>query len=484
MTLADWLHCPACQGHLASAAPTLLRCMACDRNIPVVDGIADFVGGQAIAATDPQRWGVDPAFGEAAIGDLPAQIRGAAGTRWPDYLGQVLEIGCGIGQMTRALVSGQPMRGLLAVDTAMRNVRACRHRLSPLAEAEIVFATLSGHQNAIRDAVADTVFGTDLLGQIGDLRGFLAMVHRALKPRGRAWFVVPNRRYRQAVCHALAEALVQCFARDGAWPNEIHGAAGLLGRSRRLLAHQGDAAFLAGLEQKHLFDSETLEDLGREVGFATAEAIPLDPDPVGARSLRRLLEAANLSEAFITATVPLAASAGQPYFGLLGRQDASAATLLWLTKAAGPEVTVFTARPKPPPIGFAGAESVVGGPPPRWSLELLASDTPQGVALKLGGWCLANTDVKWVRVTLDGMTRHAPVWRPRPDVHEVINRAGLYHPFNALCSGLDAELLFDGLHPAAGQCALHLDVVLGNEMVLRGPAPAVLRMHEPIVVNQ
>jgi SAM-dependent methyltransferase len=484
MTLPDWLHCPDCQGRLALAALTHLRCTVCDRDIPIVDGIADLIGDQAIPASDPHRWGIDPAFGEAAIGDLLARIRSAAGTRWPEYLGQLLEIGCGIGQMTRALVSGQPMRGLLAVDTAMQNLRACRHRLSALAEAEVVFATLSGHRNAIRDAVADTVFGTDVLGQIGDLRVFLAMVYRALKPRGRAWFIIPNRRYRQAICQALAEALVQRFARDGAWPDEIHVAVGILARSRRLLAHQEDAAFLAGLEQKRLFDSEMLEDLGREVGFATAEAIPLDPDPVGSQSMRRLLAAANLSEAFITATVPLAASAGQPYFSLLGRQDASAATLLWLTKAAGPDVRVFAAQPKPPSIGFAGAETVVGGPPPRWSIELLASDTPQGVALKVGGWCLANTDVKWLRITLDGATRHVPVWRPRPDVHEVMNRAGLYHPLNALCSGLDAEILFDGLHPAAGQCPLHLDVVLANGMVLRGPAPSALRMHEPVVVNQ
>src|ERR1700760_2456434 len=115
--------------------------------------------------------------------------------------------------------------------------------------------------------------------------------------------------------------------------------------------------------------------------------------------MRHLLEAANLSEAFIASIVPLAASAGQPYFSLLGRQDASAATLLWLTKAGGPEVHVFPGQPKPPPIGFVAAESVVGGPPPRWSVELLASDTPQGVALKVGGWCLDNTDVKWVRIT-------------------------------------------------------------------------------------
>jgi uncharacterized protein YbaR (Trm112 family)/2-polyprenyl-3-methyl-5-hydroxy-6-metoxy-1,4-benzoquinol methylase len=485
MNPLDWLHCPDCSGRLASAAPARLACTECNRGIPIVDGIADFVGDQSVPASDPHRWGIDPATGEAPIGDLPARIRSVAGARWPDYLGQVIELGCGIGQMTQAMLSDQPLRGLLAVDTAMWNLQACRHRLSALpSETEIAFASLSGHHNAIRDSVADTIFGLDVLGQIGHLRGFLTMVYRALKPRGRAWFVVPNRRYRQAVCLATAEALAQCFARDGAWPEEIHAAGGVLARSRRLLLHQGDADFLAGLEQKHLFDSEMLEDLGMETGFAMAEALPLDPDPLGAKSTRHLLEAASLSEAFITDIVPLAASAGQRYFSLLGRQDASASMLLWLTKGAGPEVRMFVARPKPPPIGFAAAESVVGGPDPRWSMELLATETPEGVALRVEGWCLANTDVTWVRITLGGITRHVPVWRPRPDVHEVMNGAGLYHPLNALCSGLDTDLLFDGVHPTDGQCPLHLDVVLSNGLVLQGPIPARLPMNEPVVINQ
>jgi hypothetical protein len=65
-----------------------------------------------------------------------------------------------------------------------------------------------------------------------------------------------------------------------------------------------------------------------------------------------------------------------------------------------------------------------------------------------------------------------------------MNGAGLYHPLNALCSGLDTDLLFDGVHPADGQCPLHLDVVLSNGLVLRGSTPEVLRMNEPVVLNQ
>ena len=484
MNLQDRLHCPACKSRLAPTSPTELRCTACERRVAVVEGIADFVGDVVPPANDPHRYGVDPATGESPIGDLLARIRTAAEGRWPSYPGDVLELGCGIGQMTRALVSAEAMRGLLAVDTAIENVRSCRHRLLETpTETPLAFATLSGHQNAIRDAVADTVLGVNVMTQTGDLRAFLAMVHRTLKPGGRAWFVVPNRRYRQALCQAMAEALVQSFARGRVWPEETHAAAGILGRSRLLLVHQGDLEFLNHLEQKHLFDSEMPEDLGKEVGFATAEMIPLDPDPLGAATARNLYDSAGLPEAFANDMAPLVACAGQPLFSLLGRQDSSHSMLLWLTKGAGPRVQVFAARPQPPPVGFAAPHTAVGGPAPRWSIELMACDTPDGITVRVGGWCLANTDVRWVRVTLDGTARQAPVWRPRPDVHEILNGAGLYHPLNALCSGLDTDMLFDGVHPEEGRCPLRLDVVLANGLVVTGPAPETLPMNEPVVIN-
>jgi 2-polyprenyl-3-methyl-5-hydroxy-6-metoxy-1,4-benzoquinol methylase len=483
MNLHDRLHCPECKSRLEPATPTELRCTACETVIAVVDGIGDFVGEAVPSPTDPYRYGPDLSAGEAPIGDLPAHIRGAAGGRWPAYFGDILVLGCGSGQMTESLVSTEAMRGLLAVDSDIQNVRSCRDRLRA-AETPVCFATLSGSRNAIRDAVADTVVGVDVLDRTGDVRGFLATVHRTLKPGGRAWFVVPNRRYHQALCHALAEALVQSFARDRVWPDEIHAAAGILAWNRLRQVHQGDAAFINTLDQKHQFDSEMLEDLAQEVGFATAEMIPLLHDPIGARTAHRMLAATGLSERFVNDITPLLVSAGQPFLSLLGRQDCSASMLLWLTKAAGPQVQVFTGRPKPAQVGVAAVHAAVGGADPRWSVELMARDTPDGIMVELKGWCLANTDVRWMRLTLDGTMRHVPVWRPRPDVHEVLNRAGLYNSLNTLCSGADAELLFDAVHAPEGRCRFGLDVELANGLILVGHAPAMLPMDEVVVINQ
>ena len=226
-------------------------------------------------------------------------------------------------------------------DTEIEMLQACRTRIQPPGigvDPPVGYATLGGGQDIIRDAVADTVIGTALLSGIGDVRAFLAMVYRVLKPNGRAAFVVPNRRYHEAMGLAMAEALVQRRAREAAWPEGHHAALEILAHTRRRLVHRGDRDFLSGLVEKHLFDSEKLEDTAREVGFAKAEMLPLDPDPIGAETIRRTSQQAGAPDSFVETFGVLAAAVGKPFFDLLGRQDSSASMLLWLTKAPGPDV--------------------------------------------------------------------------------------------------------------------------------------------------
>ncbi len=462
-----------------------LRCADCGTEVPVADGIADFVGADLPLPNDPLRYGGDPDWDPGFWTGMFDRVRAAAGQRWPQSLGDVLELGCGRGQMTGDLVGSGQVRRLLAVDTDMAMLLACRDRLSALGrepDDPPLFAALSGHDKALRDAVADTVAGVTVLTTTGDVRGLLATVHRVLRPGGRAFFVVQNRRYRQALCHAMALALAQLYARDSAWPEGHYDILAVLAQTRRIIVHRGDPGFLAALHEKHVFDSEALEDMAREVGFGTADMIPLDPDPIGAATALRRCQAIGVPDETINGFAPLVAAIGQPYLSLLGQQDSSALMLLWVSKAQGPRVAVYNARPPLPAIPLTDPRAVLAGAQPRWSLELLAKDTPDGIDLQVGGWCLANIDVIWVRVTLDGVTLNASVWRPRPDVHEVLNSGRQYHPLNAMCSGIETEMLFDGVHPTDGRCSFKFDVVLVNGVIVSGPAPDTLIMGEPTVI--
>ncbi len=481
MKLADRLNCPSCNGRLATISANAMRCTDCERTIPVIDGVADFVGDAAALDIGAARYGSGPH--RRGTADLLGRMQGAANDRWPAFLGDVIAFGSD--ETIDAIVAGWMIRSLLLLGTEMDSLQASRTRIASFGlnlDRPVGYATLSGAQDIVRDTVADTVVGTGLLSRISDVRTFLTMVHRVLKPGGRAAFVVPNRRFYKAMCSAIADALVQRLARDGAWPDGQTAVLELLAQTRRLLIHQGDLGFLSGLEEKHLFDSDGLQDLGLEVGFATAEMIPLDPDPLGAETTYRICREAGAEDGFVTSFAPLVAAVGQPYFSLLGRRDASASMLFWLTKASGPGVRIFAHRPTPPGLGFAGPDAALGGVAPRWSIELLARDTPDGIAVSVGGWCLCNSDVLWVRLLLDGVVRCAPVWRPRPDVHEVLNRSGLYHRLNTLCSGLANDLLFDGVHPTDNACPFRMEIQLTSGVIVSGPSPEMLVMHEPMVI--
>jgi SAM-dependent methyltransferase len=485
MKLPDRLHCPNCSGRLTVVSPDALRCTGCERSIRVVDGIADFIGDLFTLDPDLDRYHGDPYLTEAGAVALLARIVAVAGDRWPGSLGDTIEFGCGRGETTHAIAANHRLRSLLVFDTEIEMLRACRTRLEPLglgADRPAAYAMFGGPSDAIRDAVADTVIGTASLSGIGGVRAFLAMVHRALKPNGRAAFVVPNRRYHQAMCLAMAEALVQRRLREGAWPEGQDAVLEVLADTKRLLVHRGGLGFVSGRGEKQLFDSEALEELCGEIGFATAEMLPLEPDPAGSETVRRVCHAAGAPDGLTETLGALVAGVGKPLFDLLGRQDSSASMLLWLTKAPGPRVRIFSPPPQSPPVGFLGPEAALGGAPPRWSVELLARDTPDGIVVAVGGWCLCNTGVRWVRLKLGGVTGEAPVWRPRPDVHDVLNRGGLYHPLNALCSGLASEILFADIHATDGVCGFGLEVILESGLVVTGPAPDMLTMNEQTVI--
>ncbi len=502
MNLADRLHCPNCKGRLTSimaeslsgSAAGSLSCTDCEAILPAIDGIPDFVGGAPDSDADPLGLIGDSYGDDVASAALQQRIRLAAGDHWPASLGDVLELGCGGGRMTRplALMLNSSARALIAADTDMAMLRACRDRLvqhgftadNSTDTAPVSLVRLSLHRDSIRDAVADTVIGIDALSRVGDVRAFLGLVHRILRPGGRAFFVARNRRFIQAFCQAMAAALVRSKAREGTWSMEHRQVIGLLASLRRQYVHQGDPVFLSSLRDKHLFSSDALTDLAREVGFATAQVAPLDPDPQGGETIRRLCQEAGIGEGFVAEVAPLAVSTGAPYFGLLARQDASALMLLMLTKGVGPSFQTFSGHTHPPPLAFSRPESALGGVPPRWSIELTARDTPEGIVVAVGGWCLVNTDVVWVRLKVDSVGRDAPIWHPRPDVHDVLNGQGLYHPLNALCSGAGGELLFDGVHSHDRQCAVQLEVVLANGVIVQGAAPKVLLMNELTTIVQ
>jgi hypothetical protein len=150
------------------------------------------------------------------------------------------------------------------------------------------------------------------------------------------------------------------------------------------------------------------------------------------------------------------------YLALLHTSDMSSGYLFWLTKSASPPSPIPHQPPSPPPLRSTETEVTGGGMPLRWTLEALAEPIPDGLRVKLGGWCLANPDIKSLRVTINGMSGQTPVWFPRADVHIVLNQDGDYLPWNSLCCGVEGQLRFSGEHAPGQSVELDLDIIFAD----------------------
>ena len=481
MNVANKVHCPACRGRLQVAGDRL-ACAGCAATVPVIDGIIDFVGGRASTTIDPAEHEALCGAEDATVDRRLAALQLHADGRWPTTLGSVLEVGCGTGLFSRAMLAQGLVQDAVLTDASFAMLGACRTRLRPLDIAPVTFATYSGRENAFRDAVFDTCLGASVLHHVLDVRGFLAGLFRTLKPGGRAFFLEPNLRFHRALMQTLADLLAQLQVRSPEFSLDRQKLHNVLAEARRVMLHQDDTAFLATLEDKHLFEAEALERMGLEIGFATAEALPTGPQPTGVACLSALCTQLEVGEALRREVLELLPAYATRYMNLLAPRDRSPTLLLWMEKQAGPQLRRFSApaaseeapylQEVPPDLG--------GGLPPHWSMGLQARPTRTGIGLSLTGWCLVNADVRWVRVTLDGVAQQAPVWRPRPDVQQAMNGAGLYPAWNAFCSGLDADLAFDGVTPRGEGLELVVEIVLASGAVHRVHAPDRLPIGEEV----
>lgn len=485
MTLLEKFHCPDCRGRLQPITEEHLACTICKETVPIRDGVLDFVGARAGAKLDAWEYDEIHRIDDARVSRKLAAMELCAGDRWPVTLGSVLEVGCGTGLFSRAMLDQGLAKDAVLTDASFPTLPICREGLERrglLGRIPVAFATYSGQESAFRDAVFDTCAGTSVLHHILDVRAFLAEMFRVLKPGGRAFFIEPNLRFHQALMQTLADVLAQLHLRDEGFSHDRQKLHNVLAEWRRRILHQGDLDFLADLKDKHLFEAEAFERMGLELGFASTEALPTASQRTGVGLIAALCDQLGVGEAVRRDVLKLMPAYASRYLSLLAPRDRSAAFLLWLEKKAGPQVRGFQG-PQPDEEERHFLEQPpdpLGGLSPQWSMGVVARPTETGIGLQLSGWCLLNADILWVRITLDGVARQAPVWRPRPDVQQAINGNGLYPSWNAMCSGVDMDLSFEGVVPSREDLPFKMEVVLANGAVLHVRAPERLAIGEEV----
>jgi hypothetical protein len=243
---------------------------------------------------------------------------------------------------------------------------------------------------------------------------------------------------------------------------------------------QGDAELLAGYEDKHMFIGEAFEAMALEIGFDTAEALASTPDPTGLSGLSGLLAGLGVGQQFGGQVMRLWPGYANRYLPLLHSRDLSLGYLFWLTKSARPRSAANRPRPGTPELMRSTEAAVTGGGMPiRWAFSLATDAAAAGIRLKIEGWCLANADIKSMRVTLDGAARQVPVWLPRADVHLAMNRGGGYAAWNSLCCGFDSAMLFETVDSSSIKLEVSVDAVFDDGRFVPIVTGEVLRPGEP-----
>ena len=476
--------CAECHAPLIGTPPAAVMCDRCDTHVAAVDGILDFVRDHSGPLSEPEQYdalhNIDDERSAARYRDL----KHLAGERWPTMLGSVLEIGCGTGLLTRALVRNGDASDLVATDISLPMLQATRANLAQadlLSAIPLTFAAHDGTAMVFRDATFDTCAGTSVLHHMHDVRGFLSRAFRWLKPGGRAFFTEPNLRYYRALGQTLADILAVLYRADPAFSHGKQSLLNTIGQWRRGILHQGDAPFLAGLEDKHMFAGDAFEAMAREVGFETALAIPVSHSPTGVGFVRRMCDQMGIGDPVRASVLGLLPAFADRSLSLLSPRDRTPSFLFWMEKGIGPRVRRFHGPPAAEIVPQDDRPEAfrTGGLLPRWTFALTAARVEDAIAVKISGWCLVNTDVLWLRVVLDGVARQTPVWLPRPDVQEAINATGLYASWNALCCGVDDTLTFP-----EGSLAATAEIVLSDGSTVPIPIPAHLPLDETVFVAQ
>jgi SAM-dependent methyltransferase len=463
--------CPRCKGALCAATPAQVACGACGTGFDATNGILDLASSDAA----PREAGHKPAE-EVAWLD---RIALAAGERWPETLGTVLQIGCGGGLSSALIASGQTHE-LAIIDPSIASLnddRTAVERAGLIDRVPVSFAACPPGAS-LRDVGFDTCISLTALEQSDNPRRLLAELFRCLKPGGRAILVASNQRYHRALGGTLADILALQIA-DNPAPDPDRD--GLLGQ----LALMRLADLQQGAVRAALIDADAVRETALQQGFDTAAVLPLDPDPDGSAAAAALLQQQGAGPGYAAATLALLPGFRRRYFDLLHPSDRSSAALLWLTKPVGPRLRTFRALPQARPLSVApGHEmaSLAGGLPVRCWLDLLARRSPNGLTLTIVGWCLASVDILAARVIIDGSAGEAAVWCDRSDVQQTLNGAGLYPAWNALCSGVDATLYYAGLCPEGDHPTLSVQLLISNGSIAELPCTGRIPLGESVRV--
>jgi ubiquinone/menaquinone biosynthesis C-methylase UbiE/uncharacterized protein YbaR (Trm112 family) len=258
------------QGEGAQSA-TVLSCAVCSAVYPVIDGIPHLLREQNTARTRLDEISYDDLH--ASEEDVPEVLLFNWQGIFSDYhmcMGEVLELGCGSGYMTRALANDFPFTAVHAVDISPVFLDLARQKIGVECQDKTTFYVCDANFLPFADNTFDVVIGRSVLHHFVDYEKILARIASMLRPGGYAVFYEPVIQGKAKIAFMLQLMLMVNNRLAEPVFNEEDSQ-----KIRRLQKHLvkelaigDDRKKLEQMEDKYIFNVVTMQQTGIDCGFS------------------------------------------------------------------------------------------------------------------------------------------------------------------------------------------------------------------------
>ncbi|HEY9035136.1 MAG TPA: methyltransferase domain-containing protein [Pseudomonadales bacterium] len=270
----DILECPVCHAGPLKQGHQMLECTQCGESYAEKDGIPVLLASNS-AFTKLDDMDYDDHH------NIDGDRREKVADDWQDVFdergvtyGDVLEIGCGTGQLTWGLAKQLPFKSVHACDISFRFLNELRTDLSGMpGGADVNYYLCDANQLPFRDESLDLIVGHSVLHHFIHYEKVIENVRRMLKPGGKAMFYEPVIQGKIWVAF-FGELIIRTERNTKVGIMDDDDIEKIKRMNRHILKSkwlEGNEEALAKMEDKYIFDLDALAEKSRDWGYSHFE---------------------------------------------------------------------------------------------------------------------------------------------------------------------------------------------------------------------
>ena len=179
-----------------------------------------------------------------------------------------LEIGAGTGGFTVPFLRNSDIKTAVITDISKKMLMINKNKLKKEnINTKLHFATYTGIENIFKESVFDLIIGRSVLHHMENYETTLSNVFKILRPRGKAIFLEPDLNWHKELVCFLENILLDLFKKWGTQSKDFLKLINWLYEIKFNAKYASKLDFLKTREDKHMFDKNEIEKLGRCIGF-------------------------------------------------------------------------------------------------------------------------------------------------------------------------------------------------------------------------